>query len=59
MQTSDRQTPARPIAHGVDLAVSEGWISSRGLVFAGAMVFILLVVVGFVYDWRKGIFQWR
>src|SRR4029078_1709847 len=32
---------------------------SRGLVFGGAMVFILLVVVGFIYDWRKGIFKWR
>jgi len=48
-----------PASRGIDLAVSEGWIASRGLVFAGAMVFILLVVVGFVYDWRKGIFQWR
>jgi NADH-quinone oxidoreductase subunit A len=44
---------------GVDQAVSDGWIASRGLVFAGAMVFILLVVGGFVYDWRKGVFQWR
>jgi NADH-quinone oxidoreductase subunit A len=44
---------------GIDLAVSDGWISSRGLVFAGAMAFIVLVVVGFVYDWRKGVFQWR
>ena len=47
------------LARGVDLAVSEGWISSRGLVFSGAMAFILLVVVGFIYDWQKGIFQWR
>ncbi|HZZ30074.1 MAG TPA: NADH-quinone oxidoreductase subunit A [Pirellulales bacterium] len=46
-------------ARGIDLAVSDGWISSRGLVFAGAMVFILLVVLGFVYDWRKGVFKWR
>lgn len=50
---------SQPSARGIDLAVSDGWVSSRGLVFAGAMVFILLVVVGFVYDWRKGIFQWR
>jgi NADH-quinone oxidoreductase subunit A len=51
--------PSGASVGGIDLAVSEGWISSRGLVFAGAMVFILLVVVGFVYDWRKGVFQWR
>jgi NADH:ubiquinone oxidoreductase subunit 3 (subunit A) len=29
------------------------------LVFAGVMVFIALVALGFVYDWRKGIFRWR
>lgn len=46
-------------ARGFDLAVADGWVSSRGLVFAGAMVFILLVVLGFVYDWRKGVFKWR
>jgi NADH:ubiquinone oxidoreductase subunit 3 (subunit A) len=28
-------------------------------VFAGAMAFIALVVVGFAYDWRKGVFRWR
>jgi NADH-quinone oxidoreductase subunit A len=44
---------------GIDQAVSGGWIANRGLVFAGAMVFILLVVVGFIYDWRKGVFKWR
>lgn len=46
-------------SRGIDQAVADQWISSRGLVFAGAMVFVLLVVLGFAYDWRKGIFQWR
>jgi NADH-quinone oxidoreductase subunit A len=46
-------------AAGVDAAVSQGLVSSRGLVFAGAMAFIALVVVGFAYDWRKGVFRWR
>jgi NADH-quinone oxidoreductase subunit A len=60
VETSDAQTGvATAAARGIDLAVSDGWISSRGLVFAGAMVFILLVVLGFVYDWRKGVFRWR
>ncbi|NLX94811.1 MAG: NAD(P)H-quinone oxidoreductase subunit 3 [Rhodopirellula sp.] len=27
--------------------------------FLGGMIFILLLTLGFVYDWRKGIFQWR
>ena len=44
---------------GVDAAVAEGMVSSRGLVFAGAMLFIALVIVGFAYDWRKGVFRWR
>jgi NADH-quinone oxidoreductase subunit A len=36
-----------------------GQTTSRDLVFAGAMVFIALLALGFVYDWRKGVFQWR
>ena len=27
--------------------------------FAGGLVFIILLTLGFVYDWRKGVFQWR
>jgi len=46
-------------AAGIDAAVSDGLVSGRGLVFAGAMTFIALVVVGFAYDWRKGVFRWR
>ena len=44
---------------GVDAAVAGGLVSSRGLVFGGAMLFLALVVVGFAYDWKKGVFQWR
>jgi len=29
------------------------------LVFAGVMTFVALLTLGFVYDWRKGVFQWR
>ncbi|MEN6458573.1 MAG: NADH-quinone oxidoreductase subunit A [Thermoguttaceae bacterium] len=29
------------------------------LVFAGAMTFLVLLIVGYVYDWRRGVFQWR
>jgi NADH-quinone oxidoreductase subunit A len=28
-------------------------------VFAGGMVFLALLTLGFVYDWRKGVFRWR
>jgi NADH-quinone oxidoreductase subunit A len=44
---------------GIDAAVADGLVSSRGLVFAGAMLFVALVIVGFAYDWRKGVFRWR
>lgn len=42
--------------------------ASRGLersglrppyLFAGGMVFVGLLTLGLVYDWRKGIFEWR
>ncbi len=28
-------------------------------VFAGGLAFIALLTLGFVYDWRKGVFRWR
>ncbi len=44
---------------GIDAAVAEGMISGRGIAFGGGLVFILLIVVGFAYDWRKRVFRWR
>jgi NADH-quinone oxidoreductase subunit A len=41
---------------GIDTA---GRIESRHFIFGGAMTFLLLLTLGFVYDWRKGIFRWR
>jgi NADH:ubiquinone oxidoreductase subunit 3 (subunit A) len=29
------------------------------LVFASVLVFIVLLAVSYVYDWRKGVFKWR
>ncbi len=40
-------------------AVALGWISSRELVFAEAMVFVALLALALVYAWRRGVFQWR
>ena len=40
-------------------AIADGLASDRNIVFAGAMVFFVLLTLGFVYDWRKGVFQWR
>lgn len=33
--------------------------SQMGLIFAEVLVFIVLLALGFVYAWRKGVFQWR
>jgi NADH-quinone oxidoreductase subunit A len=44
---------------GIDAAVANGWVSGRGLVFAEVLVFLLFLAAGFVYAWRKGVFQWR
>ncbi len=58
--THDGGTPTlTPKSYGISAAVQEGLASDRHLVFAGAMVFIMLLGLGFVYDWRKGVFQWR
>lgn len=46
-------------SEGVDAAVSAELIDGRGWVFGGVLVFLGLLVVGFVYDWRKGVFRWR
>jgi NADH-quinone oxidoreductase subunit A len=67
--TSDSSSPVSPhpspltphpsAAGGIDRAVANRWVESRDLVFGGAMIFLGLLVLGFVYDWRKGVFQWR
>ena len=44
---------------GVDAAVEAQQIASRDLVFFGTIAFLTLLVLGLVYDWRKGVFQWR
>ena len=33
--------------------------TNHHLVFAGVMTFVALLTLGFIYDWRKGVFQWR
>lgn len=44
---------------GINRAVEQGLVSGRGLVFAEVMVFVALLALGFVYAWRKGVFEWR
>jgi NADH-quinone oxidoreductase subunit A len=31
----------------------------RGAVFFTVLVFIVLLLVAYIYDWRKGVFRWR
>ena len=44
---------------GIDKAVEAGLIDGRGTVFCGVLFFLMLVVVGLIYEWRKGVLKWR
>jgi NADH-quinone oxidoreductase subunit A len=59
LQTGAEVKSIQPATPGIDAAVDAGLVQNRDLVFAGVMVFIALLILGFVYDWRKGVFQWR
>lgn len=50
---------AQPGVVGIDAAVRAGWVANRHIVFWGAMLFIALLGLGFIYDWRHGVFRWR
>lgn len=43
------------------VAYAQGGIPAvlRGPVFWGVLVFIALLMVAYIYDWRKGVFRWR
>jgi NADH-quinone oxidoreductase subunit A len=40
-------------------SVASPLAAGRELIFAEALIFIALLGAGFVYAWRKGVFQWR
>ena len=44
---------------GIDRAVTDQMIEGRGLVFGGVMFFLVLVTLGLVYEWRRGVLRWR
>jgi NADH-quinone oxidoreductase subunit A len=58
-QAPTRNPQSAVPASGIDAAVAGGLVESRHLVFGGGMTFLALLILGFVYDWRKGVFQWR
>lgn len=49
-------TPA--VSAGLRAGLPAGLERTRP-VFLGGMVFLALLVLGYVYDWRKGVFRWR
>ncbi len=56
--------PAAAIAlqsksYDISTAIQDGLASDRNIVFGGVAVFFALLALGFVYDWRKGVFSWR
>jgi NADH-quinone oxidoreductase subunit A len=59
VQTVEDGEISPPATPGIDAAVAGGLVHNRNLVFVGAMLFIVLLTLGYVYDWRKGIFRWR
>jgi NADH-quinone oxidoreductase subunit A len=44
---------------GIDHAVAAGQSASRGLIFGGVLFFLVLLVAGLVYEWKKGVLRWR
>lgn len=44
---------------GIAWAVVSDAVSGRPVVFGGVLFFLFLVVLGLIYEWRKGVLQWR
>jgi NADH-quinone oxidoreductase subunit A len=44
---------------GIHQAVADQLIAGRGIVFAGATLFICLLVAGLIYEWRRGVLRWQ
>ena len=46
---------------GAVVAYQEGGLPEllQGPVFWGVLIFILLLLVAYIYDWRRGVFRWR
>ncbi|MDP7016637.1 MAG: NADH-quinone oxidoreductase subunit A [Pirellulaceae bacterium] len=46
-------------SHEAGLPAVLGDMGSVTVVFCEVLVFLFLLALGFVYAWRKGVFQWR
>jgi NADH:ubiquinone oxidoreductase subunit 3 (subunit A) len=53
--------PWAVVAYSVDPATKEPWIPTvlQRPVFFSVLAFIALLLIAYIYDWRKGVFQWR
>jgi NADH-quinone oxidoreductase subunit A len=54
-----RPTGEEAARQGVDAAVQAHLIANREMVFWGVAAFFMILLAGYVYDWRKGVFRWR
>ena len=55
--------PWAPVFHkaasgGEDVVSAAGYAVGPGFLLAAMGVFLLILLVGYVYAWRKGVFQW-
>ena len=55
--TQEGGLPGLPVK--ADEVVPEIYQEYRFTVFVSILVFLILLVVAYVYDWRKGVFKWR
>jgi NADH:ubiquinone oxidoreductase subunit 3 (subunit A) len=51
--------PLSPVQRSRQSRASESASANSHVMFTGAMVFVILLTLGYVYDWRKGVFRWR
>ncbi len=58
-QAPEQREITPPATPGINAPVAGELVQNRNLVFAGAMLFIAILTLGFMYDWRKGVFNWR
>lgn len=55
-QHASAASPLPALAESAGRLATQGY--TPGFMLAAAFVFFLLILVGFVYEWRKGVFQW-
>jgi NADH-quinone oxidoreductase subunit A len=57
--TAKRTAPLSSMQRSEQCRVSDSVFANSHVMFTGAMIFVILLTLGYVYDWRKGVFRWR